>query len=91
MDWNRLRRLGREEGGNKIERPYRYSYFQKLEIEKIIEELLNSSLIQHSDSPFASPVLLVKKKDDNWRMCVDYRKLNECTVKKKYPLPIIAD
>ncbi|KAJ1699965.1 hypothetical protein LUZ63_008477 [Rhynchospora breviuscula] len=72
-------------------RPYRYSYFQKLEIEKIIEELMKHSVIQHSTSPYASPVLLVKKKDGGWRMCVDYRKLNNQTVKDKYPIPIIED
>ncbi|KAJ4750853.1 polyprotein [Rhynchospora pubera] len=72
-------------------RPYRYSHFQKLEIDKIIEELLANSIIQPSSSPYASPVLLVKKKDGGWRMCVDYRKLNKQTVKDKFPIPIIED
>ncbi|KAJ4815745.1 polyprotein [Rhynchospora pubera] len=73
------------------QRPYRYSYFQKLEIEKIIEELLKQNFIQPSSSPFASPILLVKKKDGTWRLCVDYRRLNACTIKDKYPIPIIED
>ncbi|KAJ3701854.1 hypothetical protein LUZ61_005559 [Rhynchospora tenuis] len=72
-------------------RPYRFSHFQKMEIEKIIEELLLSGYIRASTSPFASPILLVKKKDHSWRLCVDYRKLNEVTVKNKFPIPIIDD
>ncbi|KAJ3689395.1 hypothetical protein LUZ61_018559 [Rhynchospora tenuis] len=72
-------------------RPYRYSYFQRMEIEKIVEELLSSSFIRPSTSPYSSPVLLVKKKDDSWRLCIDYRQLNESTVKNKYPIPIIDD
>jgi Reverse transcriptase (RNA-dependent DNA polymerase)/RNase H-like domain found in reverse transcriptase/Retroviral aspartyl protease len=72
-------------------RPYRYSHFQKLELDKIIEELLQNSIIQPFTSPFASPALLVKKKDGSWRLCVDYRQLNHVTVKNKYPIPIIDD
>lgn len=72
-------------------RPYRYSHFLKLELEKIIEELLRNSIIQPSSSPYASPALLVKKKDGSWRLCVDYRKLNSLTIKNKYPVPVIDD
>ncbi|KAJ3698695.1 hypothetical protein LUZ61_002400 [Rhynchospora tenuis] len=72
-------------------RPYRYSYFQRLEIEQIIEELLQNSFIRPSTSPYSSPVLLVKKKDNSWRLCIDYRQLNEATIKNKYPIPIIDD
>jgi hypothetical protein len=53
-------------------RPYRYSYFQKLELEKIVEEPLQNSVIRPFTSPFASPALLVKKKDGTWRLCIDY-------------------
>ncbi|KAJ4748790.1 polyprotein [Rhynchospora pubera] len=72
-------------------RPYRYSYFQRGEIEKIIEDLLANNFIKPSTSPYSSPVLLVQKKDHTWRLCIDYRQLNETTIKNKYPIPIIDD
>jgi hypothetical protein len=50
-----------------------------------------SSLIVPSLSPFASLMLLVKKKDNTWRFCVDYRRLNNITLKNKFPLPIIDE
>lgn len=72
-------------------KPYRYAPQQKNEIERQVSEKLKSRVIQHSVSPFASPVLLVKKKDGPWRFCVDYRHLNAITVKNKHPLPIVDE
>ena len=72
-------------------RPYIYSPLHKDEIEWQIKELLHASLITPSSSPFASPVLLVQKKDGTWRFCFDYRNLNDLTIKNRFPLPIIEE
>jgi hypothetical protein len=48
-------------------------------------------MIKESASPFASPILLVKKKTGDWRLCVDYKKLNAYTVKNKFPMPIVEE
>jgi hypothetical protein len=53
--------------------------------------MLNSGIIQHSSIPFASPILLVKKKDGEWQLCVDYRRLNAYIVKNIYPMPIFDE
>lgn len=73
------------------QRPYRYSVHQKNEIDKMVRKLLKAGTIQPSASPYASPVVLVKKKDNTWRLCVDYRKLNNMTIKDRFPIPLIED
>lgn len=72
-------------------RPYRYTPVQKTEIETQLDDMLKSGIIKPSSSPYASPVLLVKKKDGTWRFCIDYRHLNAITVKNKHPLPIVDE
>jgi hypothetical protein len=72
-------------------RPYRVPHKQKDEMEQQIKQLLESLVIRHSNSPYASPAILVRKKDGTWRLCIDYRKLNGQTIKDKFPIPIIED
>ncbi|XP_039019648.1 uncharacterized protein LOC120151187 [Hibiscus syriacus] len=72
-------------------RPYRFPHNQKAEVERQIATMLSSSIIQPSRSPFASPCLLIKKKDGSWRFCVDYRQLNNMTIKDKFPIPVVED
>jgi Reverse transcriptase (RNA-dependent DNA polymerase). len=61
------------------------------EVKKQLEELKEKGYIRPSTSPWGAPVIFVEKKDKTKRMCVDYRALNEVTIKNKYPLPRIDD
>ncbi|GJV17836.1 reverse transcriptase [Tanacetum coccineum] len=72
-------------------RPYRHPPTQKDAIEAMVKELLEAGVIKPSYSPFASPIVMVKKKDNTWRMCIDYRQLNKCTVNDKFLISIIKE
>jgi len=71
--------------------PYRMSASELGELKKQLEELLEKQFIRPSVSPWGTPVLLVKKKDGSMSLCVDYRQLNNVTIKNRYPLPRIDD
>ena len=70
---------------------YRQSHDELNETKRQISDYLQNGQITPSTSPFGSPILLVKKKDNSMRMCVDYRGLNDITVKNSFPLPRIDD
>ena len=71
--------------------PYRYSPARRLIIESQLTEMLDQGIIIPSKSPWASPVVLAPKKDGSIRFCIDYRKLNDVTIKDAYPIPRIDD
>lgn len=64
---------------------------RKEEVRKLLEDMLGKGVIQPSDSPWSSPIVLARKKDGSVRFCVDYRKVNSVTRKDAYPLPRIDD
>ena len=72
-------------------RPYRTSPAAKQEIQRQIDELLKYDIIEPSTSEYSSPIVLVKKKDNSWRMCIDFRKVNSQSVVQEYPLPRLDD
>jgi len=73
------------------QRAYKQAYNERNETRRITNELLDEGIIQHSFSPWSSPVVLVTKKDGSTRFCIDYRQLNQVTKKDNYPLPRIDD
>src|SRR3954466_14580138 len=73
------------------QRPYSMNPSELAELKKQLDAMLEIGLIQPSASPWRSHVLFVDKKDGGNRLCMDYRKLNDVTIKNKYPLPKIED
>ncbi|GBN68852.1 Retrovirus-related Pol polyprotein from transposon 412, partial [Araneus ventricosus] len=71
--------------------PRRLPLAKKEEAERLVKEIVDNGIIEESSGPWASPIVLVKKKDGSTRFCVDYRKLNEITINDSYPLPRIDD
>ncbi|GKC09615.1 retrotransposable element Tf2 [Tanacetum coccineum] len=72
-------------------RPYRHPPTQKDAIQAMVKELLEAGGHQEQYSPFASPIVMVKNKDNTWRMCIDYMQLNKNTVKDKFSIHIIEE
>jgi hypothetical protein len=69
--------------------PRRIPIAQRKEVEDEIDKMLDNNVIVPSHSPWANPIVVVRKKDNSIRLCIDYRKLNQVTVKDSYPLPRI--
>src|SRR5436190_17446603 len=75
---------------------YKYPEIYKQEVQSQIDKMLGDDIIQHSYSPWSSPIWVVPKKQDasgkqKYRVVIDYRKLNEKTVNDKFPIPDITD
>ncbi|GFX90120.1 retrovirus-related Pol polyprotein from transposon 17.6 [Trichonephila clavipes] len=71
--------------------PRRLPFAKQEEVGTLLREMQKNDIIEPSSSPWASPIVLVRKKDGSTRFCVDYRKLNDVTKKDSYPLPRIDD
>jgi hypothetical protein len=65
----------------------RLSVFGKNQLREILDNLLREGVIRESNSPYASPIVLVKKKTGDLRLCIDFLTLNKQVVKDQYPLP----
>lgn len=74
-----------------VYRPYRMPFAERQVVRDMVQELEDSEIIRPSTSNYASPVLLVKKKSGEYRLCIDYRALNKKTIKEHYPIPRIDD
>ena len=73
------------------QQPRRIPLHQLDVVEEMIQDMERQNIIRPSDSPWASPVVIVAKKDGTCRFCVDYRKLNEATTKNAYPIPRVDE
>lgn len=71
--------------------PRRLSYYERTEIQKIVDNLMERGVIRPSESPYSSAIVLVKKKNGKIRMCIDYRAINKLTIRDNFPLPLIED
>ncbi|KAJ8014587.1 hypothetical protein DPEC_G00017180 [Dallia pectoralis] len=73
------------------QRPRRLPLMKQAAADQCLEEMHAAGVVEPSESPWMSPVVLVKKKDGTWRYCVDFRQLNDITVKDSYPLPRVDE
>ena len=72
-------------------RTYQVPYAQRKDVEEMVAKMLRMGVIKPSDSDFASPVVLVRKPDGSFRFCVDFRNVNEVTIKGNFPMPLIQE
>lgn len=72
-------------------RARRLAHADKLKLSAILDELVKDGVIRESTSQYASPIVLVRKKDGNLRLCVDYQELNKITIRDNFPTPFIDD
>jgi len=73
------------------QRPYRIPHAYREEVMKELDEMEKAGVIKESESPWAAPMVVVKKKDGKLRICVDYRKLNQITQVDAYPMPRVEE
>ena len=71
--------------------PQRVPFARRAKISSMVKEMLKNGVVEESNSPWASPIVLVKKRDGSLRFCIDYRQLNAVTWKDVFPLPRIDD
>jgi hypothetical protein len=71
--------------------PYQYVHAQKAKIERQCANMLELGVVCPSASPFSALVLLIKKQDKSWRMCIDYHELNNKTIKDQFPIPVVEE
>lgn len=80
------------EAGRPIRQPpYRLAQAYRDEVKKELKEMLEAGIIEHSSSEWASPMVIVGKKDGGMRLCVDYRKLNSVSKSDAYPMPRVDE
>lgn len=72
-------------------RPRRLSFTEKQKLQLLLDDLMKANIIRPSTSPYAFPIVLVKKKTGDIRLCVDFRELNKITIKDNFPTPLIED
>ena len=72
-------------------KPYRYPHHHKTKIERLTQDLLKCGVISKSRSPYATLVVLVRKNDGSFRLCIDYIGLNKVTIKNNFSIPFIDE
>ena len=89
--WDHAIELKPDANLNVKTKTYALSRAEQIELDQFIDDHLKSGRIQPSKSPLAAPFFFIKKKDGSLRPVQDYRKLNEMTIKNRYPLPLVSE